>query len=38
MNQEMEFTKVQFGDTEFEVPIRYTRLVARGIGAQGIVW
>uniref|UniRef100_A0A1Q3FXC2 Stress-activated protein kinase JNK n=1 Tax=Culex tarsalis TaxID=7177 RepID=A0A1Q3FXC2_CULTA len=31
------YEKYQFGDTEFEVPVRYTRLEAKGFGAQGMV-
>lgn len=32
------FTRYQFGDTEFIVPARYVELFARGTGAQGMVW
>lgn len=32
------FTRYQFGDTEFCVPSRYNELIARGTGAQGMVW
>jgi hypothetical protein len=33
-----KFQRYQFGDTEFQVPIRYVELFARGTGAQGMVW
>lgn len=32
------FKKYHFQDIEFEVPIRYEQLIAKGIGAQGTVW
>uniref|UniRef100_A0A182N8E2 Stress-activated protein kinase JNK n=2 Tax=Anopheles dirus TaxID=7168 RepID=A0A182N8E2_9DIPT len=32
------YVRYQFGDTEFEVPDRYTNLEAKGFGAQGTVW
>lgn len=38
MSQNIVFERFQFGDTEFEVPTRYIRLIARGFGAQGTVW
>jgi len=33
----MSYT-VEFGDTEFSVPIRYLDLAPKGVGAQGMVW
>lgn len=35
---ESPYQSYHFGDTEFQVPKRYTSLSARGIGAQGAVW
>ena len=32
------YVRYQFSDTEFEVPERYTKLEAKGFGAQGTVW
>lgn len=32
------FNHYVFGDTEFDVPVRYINLSPRGTGAQGMVW
>lgn len=37
-SDQQPFTRYQFGDTEFCVPSRYNELIARGTGAQGMVW
>lgn len=37
-NNNVEFVRYQFGDTEFHVPSRYQRMRPLGIGAQGTVW
>uniref|UniRef100_A0A8D8X6J4 Stress-activated protein kinase JNK n=1 Tax=Cacopsylla melanoneura TaxID=428564 RepID=A0A8D8X6J4_9HEMI len=37
MAGETQFHSTEFGDTKFSVPIRYTNLVPKGLGAQGIV-
>lgn len=34
----MEFYMAVFGDTEFSVPVRYSQLIPKGLGAQGMVW
>lgn len=34
----MDFYMAVFGDTEFSVPVRYTQLMPKGLGAQGMVW
>lgn len=35
---ETNFNNYVFGDTEFDVPVRYINLSPRGTGAQGMVW
>lgn len=37
-SNDIVYQSYHFGDTEFQVPHRYTSLSARGIGAQGAVW
>lgn len=37
-NNNSDFVRYQFGDTEFHVPSRYRSMRPLGIGAQGTVW
>jgi hypothetical protein len=36
--QSGDYYSVEFGDTSFTVPKRYSSLTPKGLGAQGTVW